>query len=395
MCNPDCLSLQEMEEDRSDPVTNRPSTSDVSVAETGNNQEPEADKSPTRTSRVAVVHCFQEAVKRVVTATYGLMTTDLSRKLIFKAAREAAPSLTSNELEICLASVAAVVELTQQGYVESQSTKMSYQADETSSSDESTVVGPSNKQSRPSHTVSSTPDRTIIKTVEESGIVSTESQSTARRAIEVLPDEPSSESGSEGKTDQRSARAKLPIRDTTTVESSLSRSNLKYVDENLNLIHGERKATKRRKISGMSSPVSAKRRSRSYHHPSAVATETEAHRHDQKRVENRSSPTPPRISPTRRVIEGRRWSADHYQPTSRDGQSYTRPWHPPGRWQRGRCSRERQRSDADDHRRTVQCSRPTSQTPSRDSSVYQMCQTMFERMKRIEDTLQAKRSSTD
>jgi len=29
------------------------------------------------------------------------------------------------------------------------------------------------------------------------------------------------------------------------------------------------------------------------------------------------------------------------------------------------------------------------------TSVYQMCQTMFERMKRIEDTLQAKRSSTD
>ena len=72
MCNPDCLSLQEMEEDQSDPMTNRPSTSDVSVAETGNNQEPEADKSPTRTSRVAVVHCFQEAVKRLVTATYGL-----------------------------------------------------------------------------------------------------------------------------------------------------------------------------------------------------------------------------------------------------------------------------------------------------------------------------------
>ena len=201
MCNPDCLSLQEMEEDRSDPVTNRPSTSDVSVTETRNNQEPEADKLPMRTSRVAVVHCFQEAVKRVVTATYGLMTTDLSRKLIFNAAREAAPSLTSNELEICLASVAAVVELTQQGYVESQPTKMSYRADESSSSDESTIVGPSNKPSRPSRTVSSTPDKTTVKTVEESGIMSTESLSTARRAIEVLPDEPSSESGSEGQTD--------------------------------------------------------------------------------------------------------------------------------------------------------------------------------------------------
>jgi len=40
----------------------------------------------------------------------------------------------------------------------------------------------------------------------------------------------------------------------------------------------------------MSSPASAKRRSGSYHHPSAMATETEAHRRDQKRVENRSSP---------------------------------------------------------------------------------------------------------
>jgi len=129
-----------------------------------------------------------------------------------------------------------------------------------------------------------------------------------------------------------------------------------------------------------------------------MATETEAHRRDQKRVENRSSPIRRREyhlpDVSLKVAAGRLTITELHRETGRvtlargilqvDGRGVVAVVNVNG----ATLMIIVVPSSVPDQPR--KCRHVTVQT-----SVYQMCQTMFERMKRIEDTLQAKRSSTD